>query len=133
MRELRHFPGTSVVGSSLFVFVPWLGLFWCGNRRCLLTCRQLQILSQNASTPPTHTHMHTRSYTHPGDIVKVLEADEDVANCVRCHPSLPVLATSGIESVVRLWAPTVRADGQMMPHTLSIFACMLLHNQSGGT
>jgi hypothetical protein len=29
---------------------------------------------------------------------------------VRCHPSLPVLATSGIDSVVRLWSPLVSTD-----------------------
>lgn len=40
----------------------------------------------------------------------MLNADEDVANCVRCHPTLPVLATSGIDSVVRLWSPTAAAD-----------------------
>jgi hypothetical protein len=33
--------------------------------------------------------------------VQVLQADEDVANCVKPHPSLPLLATSGIESVIR--------------------------------
>lgn len=41
-----------------------------------------------------------------GAPIIALEADEDVANCVAAHPSLPVLATSGIESVVRLWSPT---------------------------
>jgi WD and tetratricopeptide repeat-containing protein 1 len=40
-----------------------------------------------------------------GAPIIALEADEDVANCVTAHPSLPVLATSGIESVVRLWSP----------------------------
>lgn len=40
--------------------------------------------------------------------VKVLAADEDVANCVQPHPHLPVLATSGIDTVIKLWAPTVR-------------------------
>lgn len=46
--------------------------------------------------------------TVAGAPVKVLAADEDVANCVQPHPHLPVLATSGIDTVVRLWAPTVR-------------------------
>ena len=35
----------------------------------------------------------------------MLPADEEVANTVQCHPHLPVLATSGIEDIVRLWAP----------------------------
>lgn len=39
--------------------------------------------------------------------VKVLDADDDVANCVQCHPAQPVLATSGIEQVVKLWSPLV--------------------------
>ncbi|MEW5317744.1 MAG: hypothetical protein WDW38_009020 [Sanguina aurantia] len=43
--------------------------------------------------------------TESGRLVKVLLADEDVVNCVQCHPFLPVLATSGIEKVVRIWAP----------------------------
>lgn len=42
--------------------------------------------------------------------MRTLQADDDVANCVRCHPSLPVLATSGIDSVVRLWSPTAQSD-----------------------
>lgn len=36
-----------------------------------------------------------------GEVVQVLQADEDVANCVQPHPSLPMLATSGIEPVIR--------------------------------
>lgn len=40
-----------------------------------------------------------------GHPVNVLNADEDVCNCVQCHPTVACLATSGIESVVRLWTP----------------------------
>ena len=36
-----------------------------------------------------------------GELLRVLSADHEVANCVQCHPSLPVLATSGLEFVVR--------------------------------
>jgi WD40 repeat protein len=36
-----------------------------------------------------------------GELLRVLYADQEVANCVQCHPSLPVLATSGLEYVVR--------------------------------
>ena len=31
--------------------------------------------------------------------------------CLQCHPHLAVLATSGIESVVRLWAPSSDVPG----------------------
>jgi len=40
-----------------------------------------------------------------GQPVRILDADEDVANCVQCHPNQTVLATGGIESVVKLWSP----------------------------
>lgn len=44
-------------------------------------------------------------------LMAALRADDDVVNCVQPHPHLPVLATSGIESVIRLWAP-VTEDGE---------------------
>lgn len=40
-----------------------------------------------------------------GEVVRMIKADSDVVNCVQPHPVLPVVATSGIECVVRLWAP----------------------------
>ena len=40
-----------------------------------------------------------------GNLVRVLHADESIVNCVQWHPSSCLLATSGIESVVRLWEP----------------------------
>ena len=41
-----------------------------------------------------------------------LLADADVANCCQPHPVDPVLATSGIESVVRIWAPRAGEGGE---------------------
>lgn len=40
-----------------------------------------------------------------GNLVRILHGDESIINCVQWHPSVPMLATSGIESVVRLWEP----------------------------
>lgn len=42
--------------------------------------------------------------------MRVLDADEDVANCVQAHPTQAVLATSGIEPVVKIWSPGVQVD-----------------------
>jgi WD40 repeat protein len=36
-----------------------------------------------------------------GELLRLLWADTEVANCVQCHPSRPVLATSGLEDTVR--------------------------------
>ena len=40
-----------------------------------------------------------------GRLVLLLEADRHVVNCVRPNPHEPILATSGIDYNVKLWAP----------------------------
>ncbi|XP_049872723.1 WD and tetratricopeptide repeats protein 1 isoform X2 [Pectinophora gossypiella] len=40
-----------------------------------------------------------------GNIVRCLKGDESIVNCLQLHPSMFLLATSGIEAVVRLWSP----------------------------
>lgn len=35
----------------------------------------------------------------------LLQADQHVVNCLQPHPTLPLLATSGIDHDVKLWAP----------------------------
>ena len=40
-----------------------------------------------------------------GNLVRVLHGDDSIVNCVQWHPTGPLLASSGIESVVRLWEP----------------------------
>jgi len=39
------------------------------------------------------------------NIVRVLRGDESIVNCLQGHPIAPILATSGIDPVVRLWQP----------------------------
>ncbi|GFS78955.1 WD and tetratricopeptide repeats protein 1 [Trichonephila clavipes] len=39
------------------------------------------------------------------NIVRVLRGDESIVNCLQPHPSTCLLATSGIDPVVRLWGP----------------------------
>jgi len=46
-----------------------------------------------------------------GNIVRVLVGDESIVNCLQGHPNTPLLATSGIDPVVRLWQPAPE-DGQ---------------------
>ncbi|XP_069358026.1 WD and tetratricopeptide repeats protein 1 isoform X1 [Maniola hyperantus] len=40
-----------------------------------------------------------------GNIIRCLRGDESIVNCVQLHPTMFLLATSGIEAVVRLWSP----------------------------
>ncbi|XP_059485390.1 WD and tetratricopeptide repeats protein 1 [Neocloeon triangulifer] len=42
---------------------------------------------------------------HTTNIIKVLKGDDSIVNCLQPHPSTCLLATSGIESTVRLWSP----------------------------
>jgi hypothetical protein len=46
-----------------------------------------------------------------GAIVAAIAADDDICNVVQPHPSLPILATSGIESAVRLWTACGASEG----------------------
>ena len=39
------------------------------------------------------------------NIVKVFQGDESIVNCLQSHPNTCLLASSGIDPVVRLWAP----------------------------
>ncbi|CAH1105725.1 unnamed protein product [Psylliodes chrysocephalus] len=43
---------------------------------------------------------------HTADLKMLLQADQHVVNCLQPHPTLPILATSGIDHDVKLWAPT---------------------------
>lgn len=40
-----------------------------------------------------------------GELIRVMEADEDVVNCVEPHPHEVVLASSGLEDDVKIWTP----------------------------
>ena len=40
------------------------------------------------------------------NIERVMVGDENIVNCLQqSHPSAPILATSGIDRVVRIWQP----------------------------
>ncbi|PSS31598.1 WD and tetratricopeptide repeats protein [Actinidia chinensis var. chinensis] len=41
-----------------------------------------------------------------GRVIKILVGDESVVNCVQCHPFDCVVATSGIDSTIKIWTPT---------------------------
>jgi WD40 repeat protein len=47
--------------------------------------------------------------TSSGVCLRALVGDNDIVNCIRPHPHLPVLATSGIDSTIKLWSPSSTA------------------------
>nr|DAD46690.1 TPA_asm: hypothetical protein HUJ06_016627 [Nelumbo nucifera] len=40
-----------------------------------------------------------------GQLLRAMEADKDVVNCIESHPHATMLASSGIESDIKLWTP----------------------------
>ncbi|MBA0751057.1 hypothetical protein Gogos_002425, partial [Gossypium gossypioides] len=40
-----------------------------------------------------------------GELIRVMEADKDVVNCIESHPHTTVLASCGIESDIKIWTP----------------------------
>lgn len=55
------------------------------------------------------------------NLVRILQGDESIVNCLQPHPSYCFLATSGIDPVVRLWNPR--------PEVNYLFSTLLLSRQ----
>jgi WD40 repeat protein len=60
-----------------------------------------------------------------GNIVRVLKGDEAIVNCLQSHPTSCVLATSGIDPVVRIWAPLPQVCFRFLYFNISYF--LLIH------
>ncbi|GAV66810.1 WD40 domain-containing protein [Cephalotus follicularis] len=64
-----------------------------------------------------------------GRLIKMLNGDETVVNCVQCHPFDCVIATSGIDSTIKLWSPSasvpsIVAGGAAGPETANVLDAM---------
>ncbi|KAI4337626.1 hypothetical protein L6164_016015 [Bauhinia variegata] len=64
-----------------------------------------------------------------GRVVKMLNGDEAVVNCVQCHPFDCVVATSGIDNTIKIWTPTasvpsIIAGGSSGPETADVLVAM---------
>ncbi|KAK8971352.1 hypothetical protein KSP40_PGU010050 [Platanthera guangdongensis] len=75
-----------------------------------------------------------------GRLVKVLLGDGAVVNCVQCHPFDCAIATSGIDSTIKMWTPhagvpSMVAGGAAGPDSADVLSIMennqhkLLHNR----
>ncbi|XP_051118089.1 protein ALTERED SEED GERMINATION 2 isoform X2 [Andrographis paniculata] len=64
-----------------------------------------------------------------GRLLKMLHGDDAVVNCVQSHPHDSVIATSGIDSTIKIWSPTspapsIVAGGAAGPETSNILDAM---------
>lgn len=48
------------------------------------------------------------------ELVMLLQGDHHVVNCLQPHPTLPYLATSGIDYDIKIWSPTSESNGFQM-------------------
>ncbi|KAH1245130.1 WD and tetratricopeptide repeats protein 1 [Glycine max] len=69
-----------------------------------------------------------------GRLIKMLSGDESVVNCVQCHPFDFVVATSGIDSTIKIWTPTAPvpssvAGGSAGPETGDVLVAMESNQQ----
>ena len=57
-----------------------------------------------------------------GNLVRILHGDDSIVNCVQWHPRGAMMASSGIESVVRLWEPKSpdEDDPSVVPNVLLV-------------
>eukprot|EP00850_Spirogloea_muscicola_P003073 SM000012S25335 [mRNA] locus=s12:455999:459391:+ [translate_table: standard] len=55
-----------------------------------------------------------------GELVALLKGDAHVVNCLEPHPSAMVLATSGIDSDVKIWMPTAEAPRSLPPNITKV-------------
>uniref|UniRef100_A0A1J3JYK1 DDB1-and CUL4-associated factor 8 n=1 Tax=Noccaea caerulescens TaxID=107243 RepID=A0A1J3JYK1_NOCCA len=54
-----------------------------------------------------------------GELVRVMEADRHVVNCIVPHPHIPVLASSGIESDIKIWTSKA-AERATLPDNIEL-------------
>ncbi|XP_073053050.1 protein ALTERED SEED GERMINATION 2 isoform X2 [Primulina eburnea] len=64
-----------------------------------------------------------------GRLLKMLRGDEAVVNCIQCHPYDCVIATSGIDSTIKIWTPnspvpSIVAGGAAGPETSNVLDAM---------
>ncbi|KAI3460063.1 hypothetical protein Pfo_016726 [Paulownia fortunei] len=64
-----------------------------------------------------------------GRLLKMLHGDDAVVNCVQCHPYDCVIATSGIDSTIKIWTPnspvpSIVAGGAAGPETSNVLDAM---------
>ena len=62
------------------------------------------------------------------NIVKVMRGDEQIVNCLQSHPSIGLLATSGIDPVVKLWT-ALPEDGRENERTVTDLDTAMDENQ----
>lgn len=62
-------------------------------------------------------------------IFSVYKGDPSIVNCVQPHPYCCLLATSGIDSKIRLWSPKPENDTKLTNYRITQFESKVILNQ----
>ncbi|XP_024004716.1 DDB1- and CUL4-associated factor 8 isoform X3 [Eutrema salsugineum] len=54
-----------------------------------------------------------------GELIRLMEADRHVVNCIEPHPHIPVLASSGLESDIKVWTSKA-AERATLPDNIEL-------------
>ena len=65
------------------------------------------------------------------NIIKVLKGDDSIVNCLQPHPDCCVLASSGIDHVVRLWSPQPEVQTYLANQGSVCFISLVYFSQDG--
>ena len=60
-----------------------------------------------------------------GELIRVMEADKDVVNCIVSHPHTTVFASSGMETDIKIWTPKA-IDKATLPANIEQVCLLLL-------
>jgi len=67
-----------------------------------------------------------------GKLVRILEGHDSTVNTIAAHPTLPVLASSGIDSYIKIWQPNGDyPDKETMEKRLARMKAIVEENESG--
>lgn len=60
-----------------------------------------------------------------GELIRVMEGDTNVVNCIECHPHTMVLASSGIDHDIKIWTPKA-PERAVLPTNIEQVSCVSL-------
>jgi DDB1- and CUL4-associated factor 8 len=58
-----------------------------------------------------------------GELIRMMNGDKSVVNCIEPHPHFPFMATSGIDNTVKLWTPAAKKLIMPLPKNAKQVSC----------
>lgn len=61
-----------------------------------------------------------------GELIRVMEADKYVVNCIESHPHTTALASSGIENDIKIWTPKAIEKAKLPENIEKVFFLIII-------